>query len=133
MTYPTKAISIRQPWCHHILFDGKDIENRDWRTTFRGPVLIHASKAFDGYADERREFAAKHPESHLGGIVGMVEIIDCVTPQSLIAERSQWFYGRFGFVLRNPVPLDFIPCKGALGFFTPDIDRSLLKVRSIAA
>lgn len=29
MIFPTKAISIRQPWCHHILFDGKDIENRD--------------------------------------------------------------------------------------------------------
>ncbi len=132
MTYPTKAISIRQPWCHHILFDGKDIENRDWRTTFRGPVLIHASKAFDGYADERRDFAARR-ECPMGGIVGMVEIIDCVTAQSPIAQNSTWFYGRFGFVLRNPVPLEYIHCKGALGFFTPDIDRSLLKVRGIAA
>lgn len=133
MIYPTKAISIRQPWCHHILFDGKDIENRDWRTTFRGPVLIHASATYDGPAADRREFAAKYPESYLGGIVGMVEIIDCVTEQSPIAQKSTWFYGRFGFVLKKPVALDFIPCKGALGFFTPDIDRSLLKAKGIAA
>lgn len=69
-----------------------------------------------------------HPQSHLGGIVGMVEITDCVS-----TSQSSWFYGQYGFVLRNPVALDFIPCKGALGFFTPDFDRSLLKARKEAA
>lgn len=38
------ALSIRQPWAWHILNSGKDIENRDWPTRFRGRVLIHASK-----------------------------------------------------------------------------------------
>ncbi len=38
------ALSIRQPWAWHILHSGKDIENRDWPTRFRGRVLIHASK-----------------------------------------------------------------------------------------
>lgn len=128
MTFPTKAISIRQPWCHHILFDGKDIENRDWQTSYRGPVLIHASATFDGRAAERREFEAMHPQSQMGGIVGMVEITDCVS-----TSQSEWFYGQYGFVLRNPVALDFIPCKGALGFFTPDFDRSLLNARRAVA
>lgn len=31
------AISIRQPWAWLILNAGKDIENRDWPTNFRGP------------------------------------------------------------------------------------------------
>ena len=39
-----KALSIRQPWAHLILHGGKDIENRDWRTSVRGRVLVHASK-----------------------------------------------------------------------------------------
>ena len=39
-----KALSIRQPWAWLILHGGKDIENRDWATRFRGRVLIHASK-----------------------------------------------------------------------------------------
>lgn len=128
MIFPEKAISIRQPWCHHILFDGKDIENRDWHTSYRGPVLIHASKSFDGYAAERREFEAAHPQSPLGGIVGMVEIADCVR-----SSQSKWFFGQYGFVLRNPVPLEFIPCKGALGFFTPAFNRALLQARKEAA
>ncbi|MFH1806870.1 MAG: ASCH domain-containing protein [Pseudomonadota bacterium] len=133
MIIPQKAISIRQPWCHHILYDGKDIENRDWPTKLRGKILIHASSSFDGYADERREFAAKHPQSPLGGIVGMVEIVNCVTRESPVAQKSTWFYGRFGFVLCNPVPLQFIPCKGKLGFFTPDIDFNLIKPLEDAA
>lgn len=33
------ALSIRQPWAWHILHSGKDIENRDWPTKFRGRVL----------------------------------------------------------------------------------------------
>src|SRR5690348_2447825 len=39
-----KALSIRQPWAWLILHAGKDIENRDWSTRFRGQVLIHAAK-----------------------------------------------------------------------------------------
>lgn len=42
-----KAISIQQPWAWAILHAGKDVENRTWRTTYRGPVAIHASKAVD--------------------------------------------------------------------------------------
>jgi len=40
---PWRALSIRQPWAYAILHLGKDIENRPWRTNFRGPLLIHAS------------------------------------------------------------------------------------------
>ena len=56
--FPNCALSIRQPWAHHILFDGKRVENRSWLTRFRGPFLIHASATFDGTASERRAFMA---------------------------------------------------------------------------
>lgn len=112
------ALSIRQPWAHRIMFEGKDIENRSWLTRFRGPVLIHAGKAVD--ADDRESVT---PDMQRGGIVGMVEIDDCVTDSD-----SEWFFGRYGFVLRNPVPLQFVPCKGALGFFRPDIEPIALVV-----
>jgi len=29
---PMKAITIKQPWAWAIVFAGKDIENRSWRT-----------------------------------------------------------------------------------------------------
>jgi len=106
-----KALSIRQPWCHYILHDGKDVENRDWKTEFRGEVLIHASKGVDA---EDRDFVRLH-DMPLGGIVGIMEIVDCVTEMD-----SRWFFGRYGFVIRNARPIPFIPCVGALSFFTPD-------------
>lgn len=120
------ALSIRQPWAWLILHAGKDIENRSWPTRFRGRVLIHAGKgmtrdeyedaegftAMAGYLDGFPAF------EHLprGGVVGSVEIIDCVT-----ASQSPWFCGEFGFVLRSPVALPFAPWRGQLGFF--DVPR----------
>lgn len=38
-----KALSIKQPWASLIAHGIKDIENRTWRTHFRGKIYIHAS------------------------------------------------------------------------------------------
>lgn len=37
-----KALSIKQPYPHHIFHDDKDVENRDWPTKGRGWFIIHA-------------------------------------------------------------------------------------------
>lgn len=127
-----KALSIRQPWAWAILFAGKDIENRDWRTDYRGPVLIHTGKGctVDEYEDglatfrhvgRQRPFPSGLTLPRLadlprGGIVGEAEIVDCVTRSD-----SPWFFGKYGFVLRNARSLPFQPCRGQLGFFEPDL------------
>ncbi len=38
-----KAITLRQPWAWAIINAGRDIENRNWKTHFRGRVAIHAA------------------------------------------------------------------------------------------
>jgi hypothetical protein len=43
----------------------------------------------------------------------MARIVDCVTEM-----ESQWFFGRYGFVLSDAFPLSLIPCRGQLGFFS---------------
>ena len=117
-----KALSIRQPWAWLIVNGHKDIENRDWTTKVRGRVLIHASK---GMTRDEYAFAFVHAEEQgvkipafgdleRGGIVGEAEIVDCVEDHP-----SPWFFGDYGFVLREAKPLPFRPCKGMLGFFTP--------------
>ncbi len=61
-----KALSLRQPWAWAILHAGKRIENRDWGTAYRGPLLLHASKsvgsrmAFDDAVEAILSIA--HPE-----------------------------------------------------------------------
>lgn len=121
---PEKALSIMQPWAWLIVNDHKDIENRDWRTSFRGLVAIHAGKKMDGdVADDVRcgvnpltgrslDLAELPGDFDRGGIVGVAEIVDCVANST-----SRWFVGRYGFVIRNARPVPFIPVRGALSFF----------------
>lgn len=125
------AISIRQPWAWLILHAGKDIENRIWPTKVRGRVFIHASKEMtkDEYRVAAAFLASGDPPLRAaldqlpafdadalqrGGIVGEVEIVDCVNTSA-----SPWFVGGWGFVLRHAKPLPFRACPGRLGFFQP--------------
>ena len=59
-----------------------------------------------------------------GGIIGSVEIVDCVS-----VSNSRWYMGEWGFVLRDPQPLPFTPWKGQLSFFDVP-ESSLNKVAS---
>jgi hypothetical protein len=121
-----KALSIKQPYPHHIFHDGKDVENRDWPTKGRGWFIIHAGVS-NSELDMTDDRDAAMPR---GGVVGIARIVDCVTTM-----ESQWFYGKFGFVLRDAEPLPLIPCKGALGFFSlpPEVNQAIaaaLRARS---
>lgn len=120
------ALSIRQPWAWLIIHGGKDIENRSWPTRVRGRVLVHAAKtcALDDYVSAGVLVGAlpgvpllpRAVDLERGGIIGSVEIVDCVT-----ASASPWFCGPYGFALRDARPLSFRPCRGRLGFFeVPD-------------
>lgn len=135
-----KCISIRQPWAWMIIHAGKDIENRDWYTGYRGRVLVHAAKgmtraewedAWDfahgsGASPKAVEAGINLHNIERGGIIGSVEIVDCVQ-----SHPSRWFMGRYGFVLRNPIALPFRPFKGMLGFFdVPDLPEASNPERS---
>ena len=124
------ALSISQPWSWLIANGLKDIENRDWSTSYRGWFLIHAGKkldpaCFDGndlYSPALYEMGvgldimALVPSTkqgyETGGIVGYAKLVDVV-----MRSGSPWFKGRYGFVLCEARPLPFYPLKGALGFF----------------
>lgn len=106
-----KALSIKQPYPHYIFNQGKDVENRDWPTRGRGWFLIHAGVS-------KSELDKEDPDDMAlprGGIVGVARIVDCVTEMD-----SNWFFGRYGFVLRDAVAISLVPCKGQLSFFTID-------------
>lgn len=117
-----KALSIRQPWAWLILNAGKDIENRDWPTSFRGRFLIHASKGMTRDEYENGLLTLEDIDSRIqlppfeklerGGIVGTAMLTACVRQS-----ESPWFFGIYGFELRDVMPLPFRPYRGALGFF----------------
>lgn len=144
-----RALSIRQPWASLILKCRKDIENRTWPTRYRGRILIHAAKGLtrDEHEDAiafaveairndpqnagatrnvtLRELGFAFEDLPRGGIIGSVEIVDCVS-----SSTSPWFIGPQGFVLRDPQPLPFRPLRGRLGFFdVPETDCEQQEVR----
>ena len=126
-----KALSIRQPWAYAVLMLGKNVENRTWRTEFRGRVLIHAGLKTD-FANWRvppgtglpldvlgGPDVAAHPAFTTGAIVGEVEIFAVDG-----GYKSPWgAEGQWKWVLKNPYWLKKpVPCKGRLGFWKVPTD-----------
>ena len=46
-----KTLSVRESWAYYIVAGLKDVENRMWRTEYRGPLLIHVSGEYNGIPD----------------------------------------------------------------------------------
>lgn len=135
-----KILSLKQPWAHAIVSPlAKRIENRTWRTTHRGPFLLHASKgcssAYLAWSLEWMRAAGvlvgelARDALPMGGIVGIARVVDVLEPGSLGATTARdvdlrwWMRDQFGFVLADVRPLPFIPCRGSLNFFhaPPDV------------
>lgn len=133
-----KCLSVKQPWANCIIHWDKEIENRTWKTNYRGRLYIHASSvikkksemlvdmAFIGSNSKRgrpytnveiyREWLKQLP---LGCIIGHVDLVDIV-----IESDNEWFQGPYGWVLENPVKLkEPIPCKGRLGLWEYKNDK----------
>lgn len=126
-----KALSIKQPWAHCILHEGKTVENRSWSTKYRGPILLHAGKRPDNGC--RRIIEAQHgiiiPEDlPAGGIVGIANLVDVIQldprPGSNLNRRERQLLaagwaepGQYHWILQNIGELPFHPWKGQLGLF----------------
>lgn len=129
-----KGLSIIQPWASAIAFAGKDIENRTWRTKYRGPLAIHASGKFrshdlalmrrvvrgggkrpllDWINHGRRRFGLEEEERpECSQIVAIAMLVDCVEKSS-----SPWFFGDWGWKLEGVIPIEPIPWTGGLGIW----------------
>jgi hypothetical protein len=117
-----KVIVIQQPWAWLIVNGYKDIENRSWATRYRGPLLIQASagkpskQVWEDRLTYVRRRGVRLPEKFdFGGIVGIVELDDCVEKS-----RSKWHEeGYIGWRLSKPKRLPFVAMKGQLSLFEP--------------
>lgn len=140
-----KAISLWQPWASLIASGAKKIETRSWYTSYRGPLVIHASKRrvkseLIELSEDANYIAALGVEPHeayqklmdlpLGAIVAVVNMTGCYSVEMLKPSTGfggeYWLgnydFGRYGWVLEGVKPLaEPIPFKGQQGFFdVPD-------------
>lgn len=147
-----KALSIKQPWASLICTPReddptkgiKDIENRTWKTNFRGRIYVHASaksvnEPYQIFTDEQwQEIESNNIDTnvfesykHLSRIIGEVDIVDCVINHTSIW-AEQTFYPIdetegylnsvkpiYNWVLANPVLYDnpILNVKGKLSFW----------------
>lgn len=131
-----RALTVQQPWAWAI-FHGKTIENRTQLWSYRGPLAIHAGmrvseRGWDNEIVHDSYLAAHCPPIDLGAIIGIVDLVDvhpdagCCRPwgESAYVEHGGRERRRIThLVLENPRKLaEPIPCKGALGLWTPPGD-----------
>ncbi|QTE37508.1 ASCH domain-containing protein [Mucilaginibacter gossypii] len=115
-----KALSVKQPWAALIVSGIKDIENRTWKTNFRGRVYIHASQKPVDEIQELLDMLSLNIKTaveqfNYSAIIGEVDIVDCVQNHpSLWAENGVW-----NWVLANPVKYEtpILNVKGGLSFW----------------
>jgi hypothetical protein len=116
------ALTIIQPWAQCIVRKGKNVENRDWSTNYRGTIAIHASKKKDidrfDHCKAQYKVNLDPDQVPYGVIVGFANIVDVIDRRSVNAKTRKWFSGKYGFVLENIVVLkEPIKAKGALTFW----------------
>lgn len=131
------GLSIREPWATMIVagahVDGKrvrkDVECRDWFWSYRGPVLIHASKTCtrSDYADGIESIGlilgaeVELPplaEMQRGGFRGIARVVECLGLRTYPAGHEGWHIsGTYGFRLEDVEALPFVAYKGRQGPF----------------
>lgn len=129
-----KALTVKQPWAWAIIHAGKCWENRNWKTNYRGPLLIHSGLKFDEQAPDWIEFMGIEKDGIVrraytnviklgGGIIGRVDLTDCCEVTNALLDCPEdplgWISSssKYAWKLENPKPLIFTPCKGKLGLW----------------
>ncbi len=137
-----KALSFRQPLATLVALGAKQIDTRSWRTSYRGPLAIHASKrmtkaegslcwqepfrtALEAGGYKPGEGSATNPFGlPLGVVIAVALLVDIhpITRENQPAEPEYTFGdygpGRFAWILRNVYRLpDPIPARGSLGLW----------------
>lgn len=87
-----KVLSLMQPWASLLVMGIKKIETRTWTTTFRGELLIHASKSTAGKIFIKTPSISQHLDSFaslpLGAIIGQATLKDIIRVNSIPVQET---------------------------------------------
>jgi hypothetical protein len=120
-TWP--CLSVRQPHAWGLIHGAKRIENRTWRTGYRGPLVIHAgvSRVDLGALDDYP--GCEVARLAWGKLVGLVDLVD-VVPFGRVRGRP-YAEGPWCWVVANPRPVEPVAVRGRLQLFP--VARSLVR------
>lgn len=120
-----KCLTVAQPWAWAIIHGPKRIENRTWRCSHIGPLLIHAGKSREWIGSHDPEALPNCPEEDdfvYGAIIGMVTMVGC---EPITRQLGRAFAeGPWCWMLCDPVAFHPVPYRGAQGLF--DVPQSVI-------
>lgn len=131
-----KTLSGYAEWFWLMARNIKPIENRKWplpnkiKSQLPLHIYLHASKKKATFQevkfildrltnDQRREFFDVEWEAIRGHIIAEITLVEEVTEHD-----SPWFFGPYGFVVKDGKLLDSpVPWRGQLGFFDVELEN----------
>jgi hypothetical protein len=142
-----RCLSLSQPWASLVAIGAKRIETRSWRTTYIGPLAIHAAKALPRVTADRAGSSPLCWETlgasglspatvPRGAVIAVCWLIACISTDEVrnaahagqrcnvaVGAQEQEFGdyapGRWAWVLTDIAALpEPIPARGALGLWT---------------
>ena len=138
-----KTLTLTQPWATLVAIGAKSAETRSWYTNHRGPIAIHAAKAYPVdcrslvsqpaflQALNKGSYSVSTPLPR-GVVLCTATLVACVgidgddeTTREMLAafeipphpeiEFGNYEAGRFAWILKNVVPvIPPLPAKGML-------------------
>ncbi|MGW5720788.1 ASCH domain-containing protein [Amycolatopsis sp. NPDC003865] len=106
---------MRQPWATLIATGQKRVENRSWRTHYRGPLAIQAAVKHDPAGWRHGASSGLDRRTVVrGAVVALVQLVD------VVRDSTDPFAvpGRWHWILNDVVALDRpVPLLGTLGLF----------------
>lgn len=118
----SRALTIHAPWAWAIVNGLKRVENREWLTDYRGPLLIHAGLSED--SDDPagivfQKLGITEPEEYVrGAIIGEVDLTaiysleDYLERYGEIPNNREFAVGPWCWVLENPRMCQPFYCPG---------------------
>lgn len=95
-----KAITLWQPWASLVAGGVKTVETRSWRTSYRGPLAIHAAKR-TAASDDMKRLGVGDPDGMMpyGQVVAVAVLVGCVPTSAILwvtaaeLEGADWATG----------------------------------------
>lgn len=124
-----KALSLTQPWASLVALGHKRVETRSWRTSYCGPIAIHAALAFPPkarlFAETERALGRLPARIPRGAIVaiGILDhcsrVEECFDLSGLERLLGDYTSGRWAWFLRDVHALtNPVPARGHLSLWT---------------
>ena len=141
-----KAVTIWQPYASLIECRLKKYETRSWKTSYRGPLLIHSGqRPMRWILKHSREDALdvaieqfgidQLMQLPVGRAICVVDLVDCIemTPEFIAAQNptelavGDWEPGRYAWKLANPRSVERVELIGKQGLW--NIENTLIRRR----